>query len=61
MSLNEEIKKLDELRLKEGAEARAFYKTVDLPGSRTKGIGEARAAIKAMQAERAKPNSKKPE
>jgi len=54
MSLNKEIKELDELRKKEGEEALAFYKTVDLPGTRTMNtpIEEARARVAAMKAER---------
>lgn len=54
MSLNKEIKELEELRKKDAEEALAFYKTVDLPGTRTKGtaIEEARARVAAMKAER---------
>ena len=52
MSLNDEIKALEALRKEEGDKAKAFYKTVDLPGTRTKEVGNAKAAIAAMKKER---------
>jgi hypothetical protein len=57
MSL-EEYKKLKEERLKEGEEAKAHYKSVNLPGDRTMEVqtDDVRARIAEMKKEKEKPN-----
>lgn len=54
MSLNKEIKELDEERLKEGEKSRAYYNSINLPGDRVKGDANeaARERVKAMKKER---------
>ncbi len=57
MSLDE-YKELDKIRLEDGEKSRAHYKSVDLPGTRTKGVDAdaVRKRIADMKKEREMPN-----
>jgi len=56
MSLTNEYKELDKLRKEDGEKSNKHYKSVDLPGTRTKGVdaAEVRKRIAEMKAERDK-------
>jgi len=58
MSLNKEIKELDAERLADGEKSRAHYNSVDLPGTRTKGVDAdaVRKRIAEMNKQREMPN-----
>lgn len=58
MSLTNEYKELDQMRLADAEKSKAHYQSVDLPGKRTFGhnADDIRARIQKMSEEKAKPN-----
>ncbi|MEL6988374.1 MAG: hypothetical protein AAGK97_11150 [Bacteroidota bacterium] len=49
MSLNQEIAALEAERKEAAKQSLDFYKTVNVPGVRTMGIGNAKAAVAEMK------------
>jgi hypothetical protein len=58
MSLTNEYKELDKIRLEAGEKSRAHYASLNLPGDREQKVDTeaVRARIKKMKEEREKPN-----